>query len=242
VDSARSSSDAVIGFSFAVLFSFDSIGNTGSRVGIFGLLLGDIASLGLGVRSILRSGDFNCPPNGPLAFSSIGSFRGPNGDTLSCSLSHDRSVGACGGFLGFHKTEVSLTLGIDPGFRASSVLPSVIEISGYETSDSFEFCRLGWSFFCEYDVVLELLSEPGDFGSDRYICRTLSCDGRLFLFDLFRCLVTKKNINVVSRVDAIILPTMAREACVAVIAETWDSRACSLAAYSSQLEQFPELV
>ena len=66
-----------------------------------GLLLGFAWSTG-----VLRSGDFNWPPSGELEFLSGGRLIGPKGETPSCTLSHDPSVGARGGLVGSHGTSV----------------------------------------------------------------------------------------------------------------------------------------
>lgn len=59
---------------------------------------------------MLDKGDLSWPPSGEGVFSS-GNLMGPKGETPSCSLSQEPSVGAFGGLDGFHGTVVVLRVG-----------------------------------------------------------------------------------------------------------------------------------
>jgi hypothetical protein len=59
--------------------------------------------------SMLRRGDLSWPPSGARSFVSVGRLMGPKGETPSWTFSHAFSVGASGGFEGFHGTVVVFT-------------------------------------------------------------------------------------------------------------------------------------
>ena len=83
------------------------------RLGILGLRVGTLetkaGAFGLcGFLDTLWRGDFSCPPRGAFEFRSVGNLMGPNGETLSWTLSHEPRDGGLGGLEGFHGTAVDL--------------------------------------------------------------------------------------------------------------------------------------
>lgn len=83
------------------------------KEGKFGLRVGtgipDVMR-GLFGTSMRGRGDLSCQPSGEGSFVSVGRLIGPNGETPSWAFSHELSVGAFGGFEGFHGTVVVFTI------------------------------------------------------------------------------------------------------------------------------------
>lgn len=90
-------------------------------------LFGARASTGM-----LRRGDLSWPPSGDGSFVSVESLIGPNGETVSWTLSHCFSVGAFGGFDGFQGTVVVFT---DESFCSEGFAPLAVGNSENEAGD-----------------------------------------------------------------------------------------------------------
>lgn len=158
---------------------------------------------------MLRKGDFSCPPKGPGVFLSVGREIEPKGLTPSWTFSQLPSVGACGGLLGFHFTSVFFVIP-PPGVVAISLDPKslsfVVWYADCAVGFVLTFWEIGYFVSWAYDGA-------GD--KERSCCRDSRFDLRL---DDFLCRLIKKYMRIVIRAEAIMLPTMARAAWVAVTA------------------------
>jgi hypothetical protein len=189
------------------------IGMADDILGLCGAVVGLVVGL-------VVMGDLSCPPRGEADFSSSkGNLMGPNGETPSWSLSHDPNVGALGGLFGFHGTVVLLTIDLrNSSFLLVPVIGGFSSIAPLGNNANVD-CepligsrpRLPLYAACEGTAAFSLCSATGNFGgSAKY---TFPNDGSpRFLLADFLCLETRKKIKIVTRAEAIMLPTIARAA------------------------------